>query len=481
MDKKSHYINGQWQTGEGEIFTSVNPANGEIIWQGHQATATEIQQAVSAARNAFTDWSDCTTPGIIKRIDLLREFAEIVKIHRNEFAAIITQDNGKPLWEAITEATTTATKLMVSERASRERSGNKSTVNETNISRVRHRPHGVIAVLGPFNFPAHLPNGHIIPALLAGNTVVFKPSELTPLVAEYYMQLWEKINLPRGVLNLIQGGKETGSALTKADVDGVFFTGSYAVGKQLHAQFAGHPEKILALEMGGNNPLIVAQVADLDAAVHCTIQSAFITAGQRCTCARRLFVSKDAEGDRFIEKLIEQTAKITIANNLENPEPFMGPVISEQAALHLLEKQKQLQQDGGKSLLIMQHLQKGTGFISPGIIDVSDIKNLADEEIFGPLLQVIRYDNVHQAIDIANNTRFGLSAGIITDSRFLHELFLKKIRAGIVNWNNPITGASAGAPFGGVGCSGNHRPAAFYAADFCAYPMTSIESEKVFR
>src|SRR3990167_8941296 len=170
---------------------------------------------------------------------------------------------------------------------------------------LRHRGHGVMAVLGPYNLPGHLPNGHIIPALLAGNTVVFKPSALTSLVGQKLMEVWEKTNLPKGVLNLVQGGKETGIALAHhPDINGIYFTGSYETGKSLHQFFAGRPEVILALEMGGNNPLVVFNVQNLAAAVYLTIQSAFITSGQRCSCARRLIVANNKEGADFVKRLV---------------------------------------------------------------------------------------------------------------------------------------------------------------------------------
>ena len=399
--------------------------------------------------------------------------------HKGQIAAAIAEEAGKPLWEARAEAGLIAAKVTVSKKAYEERTGNRSHEIAIGTSTLRHRPHGVIAVFGPFNFPAHLPNGHIVPALLAGNTIVFKPSELTPKVAELLITLWEKAELPAGVLNLVQGGRETGIALAKADIDGLFFTGSYATGKLLHQQFAGHPEKILALEMGGNNPLIVTDIKNLDAAVYYTIQSAFITAGQRCTCARRLIVPKGIVGDQFIKQLVSATAAIHVAAPDHDPEPFMGPVINEQSALRLLAAQQSLQQAGGESLLAMQQLKKATGLISPGIIDITNISNVVDEEYFGPLLQVIRCQDFDDAITIANNTKYGLSAGLIADSRELYDEFYQRSRAGIVNWNQQITGAVGSAPFGGIGCSGNHRPAAYYSADFCAYPVASIENEQL--
>jgi succinylglutamic semialdehyde dehydrogenase len=248
----------------------------------------------------------------------------------------------------------------------------------------------------------------------------------------------------------------------------------------LHEQYAGHPGKILALEMGGNNPLIVKDVADINAAVHDIIQSAFITSGQRCTCARRLFIEQSAQGDAILSKLIDVTRTLTIGNYDAEQQPFMGAMISKNAAALMVKAQQQLLALGASSLVELKHLDVESGFVSPGIIDVTAIlKTMPDEEHFGPLLKVIRYSNFDHAIDEANNTSFGLSAGLLADDEDDYAHFYKRIRAGIVNWNRPITGASGAAPFGGIGESGNHRASAFYAADYCSYPVASVELNKV--
>jgi succinylglutamic semialdehyde dehydrogenase len=310
--------------------------------------------------------------------------------------------------------------------------------------------------------------------------VVFKPSELTPHVAEFTLKLWLKAGLPAGVINLVQGEVDTGIALAShKDIDGLFFTGSSNTGHLLHKQFAGNPGKILALEMGGNNPLIVKGVADINAAVHDIIQSGFITSGQRCTCARRLFIENTQNGDAILDKLVAATKHIVVADSFSEEQPFMGAMISEKAALGMVAAQQQLIEMGATPLVELTHLQPGTGFVSPGIIDVTNVKEMPDEEHFGPLIKVYRYTDFDSAIEEANNTAFGLSAGLLSDASADYDHFLKRIRAGIVNWNRPITGASSAAPFGGIGASGNHRASAYYAADYCAYPVASVEADKV--
>ena len=262
-------------------------------------------------------------------------------------------------------------------------------------------------------------------------------------------------------------------------IDGLFFTGSSTTGHFLHEQFGGQPGKILALEMGGNNPYIVKDVSDINAVVHDIVQSAFISAGQRCTCARRLFIEQGEQGDAIIAKLVAVTQAIKIGYFDDEEQPFIGSMISEKAAIGLVNAQQALIDLGAKSLLAMKHLETGTGFVSPGILDVSAIDHMPDEEHFGPLLKIYRYTDFDQAIDEANNTSFGLSAGLLSDSEDLYNHFFRRIRAGIVNWNKPITGASSAAPFGGIGASGNHRASAYYAADYCAYPIASVEAAKV--
>ena len=471
------YINGTWLAGEGEPFSSMDPAKNVELWQGAAASLSQVNAAVAAARAASLAWA---ARPLSERLNIIRRFGELLTANKEQLALCIAQETGKPLWESATEVAAMVGKIALSEKAYHERTGVTETPMAGGRAVLRHKPHGVVAVFGPYNFPGHLPNGHIVPALIAGNTVVFKPSELTPQVAEATVKLWAQAGLPDGVLNLVQGEVNTGKALAAhADIDGLFFTGSSNTGQLLHRQLADHPRKILALEMGGNNPLVVTEVADLDAAVHTIVQSAFISAGQRCTCARRLLLPKGAVGDRLLARLIAVTKAMKVGVYDADPQPFMGALVSVHAAKAMIAAQAHLLALGGQSLLMLKSLHANTGLVSPGIIEVSDITELPDEEYFGPLLQVQRYGDLAEALVLANNTRYGLSAGLLSDQTADWDYFLRHIRAGIVNWNKPITGASGAAPFGGVGDSGNHRASAYYAADYCAYPVASMEEDKV--
>ncbi|MGY8870033.1 MAG: succinylglutamate-semialdehyde dehydrogenase [Pseudomonadales bacterium] len=473
----SLFINGQWLAGQDTRFNSVNPATGETIWSGSSANPEQVISAVAAARAASSEWANL---GFEKRCEQVRRYAEQLTENKILLARTIAEETGKPFWETQTEAAAVIGKVEISIKAALERTGERSSDMAGATAVLRHKPHGVVAIFGPYNFPAHLPNGHIVPALLAGNTVVFKPSELTPKVAELMVSLWEKSGLPSGVINLVQGEKETGIALAaNPEIDGLFFTGSSRTGHLLHEQFAGHPGKILALEMGGNNPLIIDEISDIKAAVHETIQSAYITSGQRCTCARRLFVPLNDTGDQFLEQLKAAVSQIKVGGQFDEPAPFMGSLISEAAADGMVAAQQQLLDMGATSLLKLEKLKAGTGLVSPGLIDVTNATDMPDEEHFGPLLKVIRYTDFDDAIRQANATQFGLSAGLFSDNQANFDHFYRHIRAGIVNWNKQLTGASSAAPFGGIGASGNHRASAYYAADYCAYPVAGIEAEQL--
>jgi len=470
----SHFIQGKWISGEGPSFSSINPATGKMVWEGNAATQNEVNRAVSAAKQAANQWGNLT---IQERISYFRRFETLLKENQNELSKIISEEMGKPRWESLSEVQSMIGKISLSiESQALFCSDSLKDQGQTRLV-TRHKPHGTVAVFGPFNFPGHLPNGHIVPALLAGNTVVFKPSEKTPFTALMTVTLWQEAGLPDGVLNLVQGAKETGSYLAQhPDLNGIFFTGSWATGRWLLEHLADKPEKILALELGGNNPLVIGSISDIKAAAYQTIQSAFLTSGQRCTCARRLIIEEGKIGDLFLETLVHMASTIQIGAYTDFPEPFMGPLVSKEAANQLFSAYQNFVSNGAIELLPMN---KSEAFISPSILDVTPVSSRADEEFFGPLLQVIRVPSFSEAINEANNTVYGLAAGLFSDDPEQYQQFRKKIRAGLVNWNVPLTGASSAAPFGGIGHSGNHRPSAWYAAYYCSYPVASVESDRL--
>jgi succinylglutamic semialdehyde dehydrogenase len=414
---------------------STNPITGAIVWDGEVASADAVKASVATARAAFHDYA---LTSLSDRIAMIQRWGEAITLRKEEIARAISDEIGKPMWEARTEAGAMAGKVAHSIRAQAERAGS----NQSDAMALDHRPHGVMAVFGPFNFPGHLPNGHIIPALLAGNTIVFKPSELAPSLGDIFAQIGRDAGLPDGVLNIVQGGRDTGAALLDADIDGLLFTGS-------------------------NNPLIIHDAADVDAAADIASVSAFISAGQRCSCARRLILPTGAFGDAVLDKITAKIAAMTIG--APDEDVFIGSVVSEAAAKAAIAFEANLAKRGGRSLVALD--RKGA-YLRPGLMDVTGVE-APDEEIFAPFLQVVRVDGIDAQIAAANDTRFGLAAGLVSDDAALWDYTRPRLRAGIVNWNKPTTGAASSMAFGGPGLSGNFRPGAYYAADYCAWPQAS--------
>jgi succinylglutamic semialdehyde dehydrogenase len=474
MSNLSNFINGEWQAGSGPELTTIDPSTGRQSWSSNASTPADVERAARAARASFAQWA---LAPLEERIAICVRFRDLLRQHGEELARLIAEEVGKPLWEARTEVATMAAKVDISVQAYGARTGETTAKVADGSAVLRHRPHGVFGVFGPYNFPGHLPNGHIVPALIAGNTVVFKPSEYAPRTAVKTVQLWQQAGVPAGVINLVNGGRDTGIALgAEPLLDGVLFTGSSQTGTALHKQFGGQPGKMLALEMGGNNPLVVWDVENVDAAVHHAVMSAFVSAGQRCTCARRLVVQDTPAGAAFIKRLVDVAATLAVGPSDAQPQPFMGPVVSSAVAARLVQAQAEMVAKGGVTLLQMRQPDPNAGFVTAGIVDVTDAIGIADEEWFGPLLQVVRVASFDTAINVANATEFGLAAALLSNDESLWKRFSVQARAGIVNWNRPTTGAASSAPFGGVGKSGNHRPSAYYAADYCAYPVASIET-----
>lgn len=473
------YLNGSWQAGLGPHFTSIDPASEEVVFASHAATGAQVEQAVAAARAAFPAWAKTSRE---ERIAILEAYSRALQARGPAIAEAISRDMGKALWESTAEVGAMVGKIAISVRAYEERTGVRSEAAAFGRTALDHRPWGVMAVLGPFNFPGHLPNGHIVPALLAGNTVVFKPSELAPSVAVLMVEAFEEAGLPAGVLNVVMGARDTGAALLAASgIDGVLFTGSATTGTAIHRMFGGRPEVILALEMGGNNPLIIWDPAEIEAAADLVVHSAFITSGQRCSCARRLILPEGRFGDQVLEATQARIERMVLAPWNSETAPFMGPVIHAGQATRVGHFEAELQALGGKSLVKARIGIEGPAFVRPGMIDMTHAREAEDEELFAPFAQVFRVKSFEQAIQRANATRFGLSSGLVSDDPALWEEATLNLRAGLINWNRPTTGASSALPFGGPGLSGDGRPSAYYAADYCAFPVAKQEADRAER
>ncbi len=452
---------------------SYEPATGAELWRGKRGN---VDEAVDTARRAWPTWA---AQPLANRMELVRRFANEVRKEADQLSTLIARETGKPLWEARTEVDSVVNKVEISIRAYAERTSQRKLDNAMQgTASLRHKPHGVMAVLGPYNFPAHLPNGHIVPALIAGNAIVFKPSEKTPATGDLLVRCFHQAGIPASIVQVLIGGPEEGQALVAHEgVDGVLFTGSAHAGVAINRKLAARPDKILALEMGGNNPIVMWDTPKVTDAATLIIQSAFTSAGQRCTAGRRLII-KASMYDAVISEVKRMADRIIVGAPFDEPAPFMGPVIDNSSADGLTESFVYLLSHGGKAIKHMMRPNDDLPFLSPSIIDVTNVKDRPDVELFGPLLQVVQVNDLDEAIAEANNTRFGLAASLIGGTPQDYNRFWANIRAGVINWNRPTNGASSAAPFGGVGLSGNHRPSAYYAADYCAYPVASNEMEQ---
>lgn len=492
----SDLIGGTWRPIAGDALRSTSPAdNSRLVWSGRPVLG-HVDEAVAAARKAAPAWAALPFE---KRAAVLRTFAKIAASRTDALASLICDEVGKPMWDAKAEAGLLASKVDITLDSSDVGSLRRVTGFELNLGGAKSgacwfRPHGVMAVVGPFNFPAHLPNGHIVPALAMGNTIVMKPSDKTPAIGQFLIELFheaaEAENAPAGVVNLVQGGGDVASRLVShEDIDGVLFTGSWAVGRRIMEANLDRPGRVLALEMGGNNPAIVMPDANLKQAVIEIVRCAFITSGQRCTCTRRVIVHRSV-ADRVIPAILKATSSLIIGEPRASHPVFMGPVISTGARASMLETQNRLARAGGEVLIPMQAIDGpsapgapagAAAYITPGVMRVDRFfanddaaAAGADVEVFGPFLRICVVDSLDEAIAQANATRFGLASSIFTADTAAIERFRRESNAGCVNVNTGTAGASSKLPFGGLGLSGNHRPAGAFSLDYCAIPIAGM-------
>jgi succinylglutamic semialdehyde dehydrogenase len=438
-------------------------------------SAGAVDDAVAAAREAFPAWDRV---GLEARCAKVRALGDALREREAALARAITRETGKTLREATLEARALATKvaLSIDEGLGYVRD---LSLDGGKLS-VRHRPHGVCAVLGPFNFPMHLPHGHLVPALLAGNTVVFKPSEVTPACGVAYAEAAHAAGLPPGVFNLVQGEGAAGARLAAhPEVGAVLFTGSYAVGTRLQAALAGDPGRLLALELGGKNAAVVLDDAPFEKSVADVALSAFSSTGQRCTCASRLVVTRGI-AERFVEAVARVCTGLAVGAPWD-PGVFLGPLASRAGfeRFHALERAADAEGSARvdraqEPRVVFQGRALRGYYVSPRVrrVMVPDARSAFQrEELFGPSLAVYVADDVDHALALANDTPYGLSAGVWTASEAAFERLARGLRVGCLTWNAPTVGASSRLPFGGVGRSGNHRPAGIFSSLYCAYPL----------
>ncbi len=481
---KGSYINGAFAPVEGSDGTwqIKSPADLKDTVIEIKSSYRHVPEACAAAKKAFPKWRALS---IDARKEYLLKLKKAFQDRAEDMAKVISRETGKPLWEAKTEAAGLVGKIDITLEHSLKRMGEEKVSGALPgvDGYVRFKPRGVMAVIGPFNFPAHLPNGHIIPALVMGNTIVFKPSDKTPAVGQLYAEIVHQAGLPEGVFNLVQGQGEIGRRLVQnEDIDGVLFTGSYEVGLKIKQDTLDHYWKILALEMGGKNSTVVWSDANLEKAVYETLIGAYMTTGQRCSCTSKVVLHKSIR-DKFIENFHEAAKKLTIGHWQDNP--FMGPLIAQDSVDKYLRFQDIAKREGSESLMrgkVMELAHEGY-YVTPSINIVEKFNRdsvYQKSEIFGPNVAIYTVDDFDEALDIVNSAGYGLAMALFSKDRSLFERSLLEAKVGLLNYNRTTNGASSRLPFGGMGKSGNDRPSGHFAIDYCGIPVASLEDPTAF-
>lgn len=469
----SDYIDGVFRPVTGDGVVTRDPARpSSVVWCGTPVLA-HAEEAVHAARRALPGWRALA---LEERRTQLERWRETCVRNAGRLAAAISREIGKVRWEAELEAKIVAEKVSITleDRVLARVAGFEVAAGAGKTGICTFRPHGVMAVLGPYNFPAHLPNGHIVPALLLGNTIVFKPSEKGASVGQLLAELAHEAGFPAGVFNVVQGGAAIASRLSTHDgVDGVLFTGSFPVGRRILEANLDTPGRLIALEMGGSNPTVVTANADLRrAAIECA-RASFATTGQRCTCTRRIIV-EDSVADRFVPMFLKLASNLVVAAADDGVPAFMGPLVTAEARDAVLSAQHTLA-SRGRLLLEASVLDRAGFFLTPGVVEIDRFCRASEEvEIFGPFVQIARASDLRDAIEQANATQFGLAASLFSNEESEWRQFFDASRAGCINLNTGTAGASSKLPFGGLGRSGNHRPAGAFAVDSVAYPVATM-------
>ncbi|HYH13167.1 MAG TPA: aldehyde dehydrogenase family protein [Thermomicrobiales bacterium] len=465
-----NFIGGTWvESRSGNTFERRNPATGELIGTFTSSTAADVDAAVEAATRAFKSWRLYPAP---KRGEILYRAARILEERKDELAREMTQEMGKVFTEAagdVQEAIDMTYYMAGEGRRMFGQTTPSELRNKFNMS-VR-KPLGVAGMITPWNFPMAIPSWKMTPALIAGNTVVFKPATYTPKLAIRFVEVLQEAGIPDGVVNLVLGsGSEVGDPLVAhPDVPLLSFTGSTETGVRVATE-AARLNKRVTLEMGGKNAVIVMDDADLDLAVEGILWGAFGTSGQRCTATSRVIVHR-AVKQELEERLAERAGRMTLGDGLD-PDTDVGPIVSD-SQLQNVHRYIDIGKDEGAKLVVGGEvrtdgeLSKGF-FHEPTIFsDVSRDMRIANEEIFGPVVSLIPIDSLDEAIDIANSVEYGLSAAIFTNNVNNTFRAMQDIYTGILYINAGTTGAEIHLPFGGTKGTGNgHREAGTAALDF---------------
>lgn len=450
---------------------SRNPATLELLWHGKQ---DDLEQAITSTSAGFPRWASQPLP---RRIELLRRAAAEIRRQADALARQTALETGRPLWDIHTEIDQALARIEAVLRSYSERCPTrKQDAGAAGTIALRHKPHGTIAIITPFAQPLATALGWIVPALLAGNTALWKTSPQVFTSARLLQACFRQVGIGAEVLGLVAGHVPAAMALAGDQrLAGVFFSGSAHTGQLIARKMASQPHRLLALSLGGNNPLVVWDCRQIEQAAIVIVQSAFAGAGQRNSCARRLIVSHSA-ADPLLAAVKRLADRITCGAPDDDPTPFMGPVISNETADALIESYVYLLSHGGRPIKHMQRLRPDLPFLSPAIIDVTAMEQRPDVELFGPLLQVIRVADFDAAIAQANASAYGLVAGLIGGNQDQFNRFWANVQAGTICWNRPLTLDLPACPQAGLGLSGNHRPGGTYGVDACSIPVSSAEN-----
>lgn len=491
MVLKGDYFNGAFSHPQGlsssdlaasqEQISKHSPADLSLKLWDAAIFYDHIEPVLASALAGYEIWRKTTFE---ERIDFLEKYQEAVRKRKDEFAHALAMEVGKPLWEAKTEAASIDGKVSVTITDSYERI-KKQTIKEVMPKIDGHvifKPLGPSLVIGPFNFPCHLANGQILAALLGGNSIIFKPSEKTIYSAQLMIECFHEAGFPKGVINFINGTGHTSSALT-ADkrIKGIYFTGSRNVGLRILDNTYRDLNKLVALELGGKNATILHHDTDINHALPELLRSAFLTTGQRCTSTSIILIHKKIEKE-FIQKFKELTERIIVGHPLDSSDPFMGPLIDAHAEKLYFDFCQQAERDGATVIVPAQklNLPHQGYYVSPSVFYLAQAKldsKIIQDEIFGPSCFFIPYEDINEAIRIANATEYGLAASIFTQDKAIYELALRDIESGLINLNRSTVGATARLPFGGLKNSGNHHPAAVSMIDHCVGTVASLETQ----
>jgi len=450
------------------MLRSFEPATGALLWE---APWSDVADDVRRVAESWPGWAALP---FVSRVEILRRAANFMRRDEELLTELIARETGRPLWDARAEVGTMALRIDALVTASSERTGQRRLEGALGARQaLRHRPHGVMAVISPHCFPAQIPNDQIAAALVAGNGVLFKPSEKTPATGVALARIYHEAGVPQDLLRCVIGGPEAGTALA-ADpaVNGILFTGATQTGLAIARACAGAPQKLVSLAMSGNNPIIAWDAADLSSSAALIVQSAFTQAGQHCLAARRLIVAEPI-AEMLIAEVKQLVDRLVIDQPHAEATPYMGPLIDMEAADGLTDSFLYLMSHGGRPISHMRRPFERLPFVTPGLIDVTSMGKRPDIELFGPILQVIRVGSFEEAVIEANDTRYGLAMALIGGGPEHYDYVWANSRTGIVNWNRPTTATATAAPLGGIGLSGNHRPSGTYMVDHCAYPVMS--------